>query len=335
MSAAATQTQTNLQDWNDGISVVVPTFRRPEGIKTALGSLLGQSSGGRLMEVIVADNDPEAGARDCVAEFVQKAPFDINYVHVPEPGVSNARNGALEHVRGRFIIFLDDDMEALPGWVENLVATSLKFNAGIVFGPAHARMPHPEDPRNIFLEPYFSRLAKTDHEGLIKETLGTGGCLLDLNLCQMPEPPFDTSLNEVGGEDDLLFDHLRQGGTKVAWSPNAKAWEHVPEKRATDRYIWKRNFAFGQGPVHIHAERGRKGWPGIVRFMCTGTLQFLAYGPICVALRVFNYPSYVEYMAKTARGLGKILWWNGFSPKLYGAAMLKSDAKPGTPGKTA
>ena len=329
MKTASVQKQTD--NWDDGISIVVPTFRRPEGIITALTSLLEQSSGGRVMEVIVADNDPQGGARETVEGFIKKAPFEIRYVHVPEPGVSNARNGALEHIRGRFIIFLDDDMEALPGWVESLVATSEKFEAGIVFGPAHAAMPNPEDPRNIYLEPYFSRLAKTDKEGLINETLGTGGCLLDLTLCDMPDPPFDTSLNEVGGEDDLLFDHLRQKGTKVAWSPDAKAWEHVPAKRATDSYIWKRNFAFGQGPVHIRAERGVKGWPGIVRFMFTGTLQFFVYGFFCAALRLFNYPSYVEYLAKTARGLGKMVWWDGFSPKLYGAATLKDDVKPDGP----
>lgn len=312
-------------NWENGISIVVPTFRRPEGIQTALASLVTQSSGGRDMEIIVADNDPDGGAYETVASFFTTSPVEIRYVHVPDPGVSNARNGAFELVRGRFVIFLDDDMEALPGWVEHLVATSEKFEAGIVFGPAIARMPYPEDPRNIYLEPYFSRIASTDDEGPIQETLGTGGCLLDLKRCKMPVPPFDTSLNEVGGEDDLLFDHLRQGGTTVAWSPKARAWEHVPAKRATDSYIWKRNFAFGQGPVHIRAERGIRGWPGIVRFMCTGSLQFAAYGLICLALRVFNYPSYVEYMAKTARGLGKILWWDGLSPKLYGAAALKSE----------
>ena len=325
MTQASTSTTLG---WNEGVSIVVPTFRRPEGIQIALTSLLSETAGERPIEVIVADNDPDGGARDIVEPFIRKAPFDIRYVHVPDPGVSNARNGALELVRGRFIIFLDDDMEALPGWVDALIQTSLKFKAGIVFGPAIAQMPQPDDPKNPYLEPYFSRLAGTDKEGLINETLGTGGCLLDLSLCDMPNPPFDTALNETGGEDDILFEHLRQGGTLVAWSPKARAWEHVPAKRATDDYIWKRNFAFGQGPCGIALERGVMGLPSLLRFMVAGALQLLLYVPPYLFFKVIGKPVYVKYLAKTARGLGKIFWWDGLSPKLYGAATLKTQNQP-------
>ncbi len=324
MTAAKKISHSNPDNWQEGISVVVPTFRRPEGIQIALQSLASQTVSGRPTEIIVADNDPEGGAKDAVEKIAKSSPIEIIYVHVPDPGVSNARNGALEHVRGRFIIFLDDDMEALPGWIDSLVKTSIEYKAAIVFGPAVAQMPNPDDPKNPYLEPYFSRLAKTDHEGLIQETLGTGGCLLDTSICSFPTPPFDTSLNEVGGEDDLLFDYLIQNGAKVAWSPKAKAWEHVPAKRATDSYIWKRNFAFGQGPVHIAAEHGLKGLPHILRYTVTGSIQLLLFAPIFGLLKMAGRPSYVKYLAKTARGLGKVFWWDGFSPKLYGAATLKT-----------
>jgi len=175
------------------------------------------------------------------------------------------------------------------------------------------------------MEPYFERIAKKSNEGLMNETLGTGGCLLDLSLCDMPSPPFDTSLNETGGEDDLLFDHLRQRGTKVAWSPQAEAYEHVPAKRATESYIRTRNFAFGQGPSHIQASRGLKGIPGVMRFMTTGFIQLCLFTPVYLFLKLIKHPAYIAYLARSARGLGKIFWWDSLSPKLYGAAVLKTD----------
>ena len=316
-------TRKSTENWDEGVSVIVPTFQRPDGIEIALKSLSEQTADGRIMEIVVADNDPAASARNFVTSFAKTCPIEIVYVHVPDPGVSNARNGALKAARGRFIIFLDDDMEALERWVQSLIDTSLKLKAGIVFGPAVARMPNPSDPRNPYMEPFFSRIAEMDHEGLMSETLGTGGCLLDLNLCDMPNPPFDTSLNETGGEDDILFDHLRRNGTKVGWSPNAKAWEIVPAKRATPEYIWTRNFAFGQGPTHIHASRGWKGILGVLRFMITGTIQMCMYAPVYFGLKMVGHPAYVKYMAKTARGLGKLFWADSLSPKLYGAAVLK------------
>ncbi|NNE58540.1 MAG: glycosyltransferase family 2 protein [Hellea sp.] len=316
-------TQNETQNWNEGVSIIVPTYQRPDGIEIALGSLLDQQIEGRCVEIIVADNDPAGSARAFVESFKKRAAFDVVYVHVPQPGVSNARNGAMEKARGRFIAFLDDDMEALEGWVQSLIDTSLKFKAGIVFGPAIARMPNPEDARNPYMEPFFSRIADMKNEGLMNETLGTGGCLLDLDLCNMPSPAFDTSLNETGGEDDILFDHLRQTGTKVAWSPKAESIEIVPAKRATPEYIWTRNFAFGQGPSHIHASRGLKGIPGVIYFMATGSIQWVLFGIAYLVMKRLGHPAYVKYLARTARGLGKIFWTDRFSPKLYGAAVLK------------
>ena len=52
--------------WNEGVSIVIPTYKRPDGIKGALESLEGSSAGDRLLEIVVADNDPNASARDYV-----------------------------------------------------------------------------------------------------------------------------------------------------------------------------------------------------------------------------------------------------------------------------
>jgi len=69
------------------------------------------------MEIIVADNDPMGSAKDYVTTFAKTSDIEVIYKHVPEPGVSNARNGALSIARGRFIAFLDDDMQALDDYI--------------------------------------------------------------------------------------------------------------------------------------------------------------------------------------------------------------------------
>ena len=68
--------------WSEGISVIVPTFQRPDGIKIALNSLKKQHVDNRVMEIVVADNDPTGSAREFVTTFAKDCPFDVIYVHV-------------------------------------------------------------------------------------------------------------------------------------------------------------------------------------------------------------------------------------------------------------
>jgi len=310
-------------NWSEGVSIIIPTFRRPEGIKLVLESIKTQTANGRALEIVVADNDPQASAKDYVETFASSCQTPVNYVHIPEPGVSNARNGALDKARGRYIIFIDDDMEATDGYIETFLRVSESYDAAIVFLPAVAAMPDPEDPRNMYMAPFFSRVFENTEEGLVEGHLGTGGCLLDLAKCSMPVPAFDPALNEVGGEDDQLFMHLVEHGAKVAWSPHALAHEHVPSKRATPEYLWTRNFAFGQGPTQEAGDKGLAGSLEIIKWMCVGAVQTLIYAPIYGITKLMDRPVYIKYLAKTAQGLGKIFWWDGFTPRLYGAATLK------------
>lgn len=311
--------------WNEGVSIVIPTYKRPEGIQNALDSLVGQTAGERIIEIVVADNDPNASAKDIVAEFARTSAIEVIYKHVPEPGVSNARNGALSVARGRFIAFLDDDMKALKGWLEELVKTSLKYKAGITFGPAIAVMPNKEDPLNPYMEPFFSRIADAP-EGYITKCLGTGGCLLDLSLCDMPSPAFDPIHNETGGEDDVLFHHLTSHGAKVAWASKAESHEIVPASRATAKYMWKRNFAFGQGPAQEEADKGILGGIGILKWMIVGVIQFLAFTPAWILLKLLGQPFHIHFQNRCAQALGKIFWWNNFRQKLYGVNATTSIA---------
>lgn len=303
---------------NDAVSIVIPTFQRSAGLSNAIKSLSIQLIAADLMQVIVVDNNPTPQERLLVETLSDLFKNPITYVHVAEAGLSNARNAAMAVVETQFVAFLDDDMIASPEWLIELLTASHKYEAGIVFGPTFAVMPNPNDARNPYLQPLFSRLIDKDKDGLVETTLGAGGCLLDLEHCNMPSPPFDIDLNKRGGEDDILFDHLRLQGTRVAWTPTATCLEVVPERRTQATYIRSRNFGYGQGPARIHASRGLSEVPGILYFMATGSLQTVIYGLTYAFTAVRKHPSSVKYLALASRGLGKIFWGERFSLELYG-----------------
>lgn len=84
------------------ISVVIPTFKRPELLANAIRSVLDQSVA--PAEIIISDNDPAHSARSVASEF------DTKYVDSSsESGASHARNSGEAIATSEWIAFLDDD----------------------------------------------------------------------------------------------------------------------------------------------------------------------------------------------------------------------------------
>lgn len=313
-------------NWQEGVSIIVPTFRRPNAVIIALKSLAAQDAGARALEVIVVDNDPNASAKAAVEDYIRTAPHETRYIHVPEPGVSNARNGAMKAARGRYLAFLDDDMEATETWLSGLLQTTMAHEASVCFGPIEAVLPADEEPLDAMMQPCFSRRFDGG-DGLTNGVaFGMGGCLMDLQQCELPSPPFNPDMNESGGEDDWLFSLLIARGARMAWASKALTYEHVPRNRLTLAYFWKRNFAFGQGPTQAAADQGVKGALGVVKWMFVGIVQTILSVPLYVLLKLFKRPSFVTYYGKLAQGAGKVFWWGSFSPRIYGASLVENKA---------
>lgn len=300
-----------------GVSIVIPTYKRPNDILRALKSIESQAIEQPLCEIVVVDNDPKHSAKTAVDNFIHQSPATITFVHEPNPGVSNARNTALKHARGRFIAFLDDDMEARSGWLAALLKASKDNQAGLVFGPVEAVMPDPEKPIYAFMSGAFDRIPY-DENGYIEKGVATGGCLADRMAASWPRPVFDPALNQTGGEDDAFFSYLLELGVKAYWTNEAKCFEHVPEKRATLLYVWKRNFAFGQSPAQEASEKGFSGLPKVLFWMAVGGAQSLASLPELTLYSITGSPKRVRSLVKLAQGVGKVFWMKALSPKLYG-----------------
>ncbi len=299
------------------LSIIIPTYKRPDALARALASIENEELRDFDIEIVIADNDPKASAKSLVSQKISTSNMNIVYIHVPEPGVSNARNSALAAAKGRYILFLDDDMEACSPWVQPMVDAAKKFNAALVFGPVNAVMPDSDNPFYDKMRPLFSR-KNPGEDGLIERGIGTGNCFIDREKVTLPTPAFDTSLNHTGGEDDALFRQLEKQDIRIAWTNAAVTLEHVPASRATMKYVWRRNFAFGQAPTHEAADKGILGWPLVIMWMCVGVLQIVSFGVRFVITRILKRPEAVFNLGRLAQGCGKVFWSERLSPKFYG-----------------
>jgi glycosyltransferase involved in cell wall biosynthesis len=88
------------------VSVVMPTWNRPELLRLSIESVLAQTSGFR--ELIVADDGSDAPTRALLEEFAARPRVRVLWrQHRGNPGA--VRNAGIHEASGRYIAFADSD----------------------------------------------------------------------------------------------------------------------------------------------------------------------------------------------------------------------------------
>src|SRR5262245_3552674 len=94
-------------------SVLIPTRNRRESLLRTLRALHSQRGDGPRFEVIVSFDRCSDGSADAVAREFPNA----RAVIPSAPGPSGALNAAARAAKAPLFIFLDDDMDPVPGFV--------------------------------------------------------------------------------------------------------------------------------------------------------------------------------------------------------------------------
>jgi len=307
----------------DVVSIVIPTLNRQASLQRALASACGQSGLEAVaLDIVVIDNSAEANARDSVAGFAAQG-LPVRYLSEPRPGVANARNAGVAAAKGRWIAFLDDDEEARPDWIAQLVAVARRTQADAVFGPVEARADGAGDIGG--LAPYFSRrIARPDASDItdLAAYLGTNNSMFDRARCLGGGAPFETSLNETGGEDSLLLKRLVMQGRRFAWAAPAGVIEWTSARRLNWAYVRKRKFLSGQIRVFVHRMVGPAQWGRILMWMAVGLAQCVGGGLAALAFWPFDRARAARAAATACGGLGKVFWTPRFRPALYGSGLV-------------
>lgn len=300
------------------VSVLIPTFRRPDSFVRAVRSVFAQLDVGAF-EVIAIDNSPEGSALTVFAQIEAEAPVPFRWAHEPKPGVAQARNAALKLARGKLVAWLDDDEEASPRWLASLIATRNSTGAQSVFGPVAARAGH-ETENAEFFEQLYSRSGPRQ-SGPCGHAYGIGNSLQPRSMFDEPHP-FDARADQRGGEDDRLFSSWADAGAQFAWAADARVIEHLGSERTHLAHGLKRAFAYGQGPSETAWASGKLA--SLSRHMCIGALQAVVYGTASAVVMAGSTPRALSLLDRAARGAGKVFWF--CEQRFYGQALLRQPA---------
>lgn len=233
------------------VSVIIPTYNRPEPLRACLASLARQDFPIEKFEVVVVDDGSKPAMKLDTGIFDMG--LNLQILVQDNKGPSSARNAGAQVAKGEFLLFTDDDCEPCPNWVRTMVATlhihpetlvggktinALKSN---VFAQASQLL-------NSYVYEYYNqqgtkpRFFASNNIGLAKHHFSQMG-------------GFNTTFTSHYSEDRDFCDRWIQLGKSMVYEPGAV----IEHSHVMGPYHFLRqHFRYGTGARSFHLERKQR-----------------------------------------------------------------------------
>jgi glycosyltransferase involved in cell wall biosynthesis len=221
------------------LSVIVPTRNRADSVCRALDALTRQTADPRRFEVVVVPND-------CIDDTAARVdaltlPFEHRIVERRDPGMSTARNAGAATAVGRVLVFMDDDIEPPPGFVDAHAEAHTGAGEQVVAVGAYLVPDLPRRP-TLLLE----RLRRLDAEFATHQTdparpldwrYAVGGNMSMSASLFASLGGFDDAIATYGGEDYELAIRAEVAGAVFVFAPDADGYHHRRDDHTLDDYL--------------------------------------------------------------------------------------------------
>jgi GT2 family glycosyltransferase len=181
------------------VSVVIPTFRRPQLLKRCIDALLMQTLHPSEFEIIIVDDDGSDETRELVARSARSSQPAIRYLrNGGKHGPAAARNEGWKNAKGPLIAFTDDDCIPERDWLARGMAAFNDDTAGVC---GRIIVPVSRTPTDYELNTSFLEFAE----------FATANCFYTRTALESAGG-FDERFTKAWREDaDLFFTLLKRG----------------------------------------------------------------------------------------------------------------------------
>jgi glycosyltransferase involved in cell wall biosynthesis len=214
------------------ISVLIPTYRRPQDLRRGLEALKNQTRPADEILVVVRDSD--ADTRLFLADFDAEG-MPLKIVSVTLPGVVAAMNNGLAEATGDIIALTDDDTAPYSDWLERIAA---HFVADEKLGGVGGRDWQPVERGNkqvVGIVQWHGRVIGNHHlgAGAAREVDTLKGANCAYRAQPLKKIGFETRLLGEGAQvhwELSLCLAMKRAAWKLVYDP-AVAIDHFPAKR--------------------------------------------------------------------------------------------------------
>jgi glycosyltransferase involved in cell wall biosynthesis len=243
------------------LGILVPTYNRAASLRRTLSSLAARADRPPPAQLIVIDNNSADTTREVCGAFP-----GVLYVFEPRQGLSYARNAGIAALSDwqpdDVIAFIDDDVEAAPGWLSALHRAFDQCPDADAVGGRVLPVNASEFPAWLTAA-HWGPLALQDHGShprlfSSREPIGLIGANVAFRKRVFDRiggfsPQVQRVKDGVGSTEDHEFlVRLYHAGGKALYTPDALVVTHVPAERLTREY--HRRWHLGHGRFHAVME---------------------------------------------------------------------------------
>jgi glucosyl-dolichyl phosphate glucuronosyltransferase len=244
------------------LTIAICTWNRSALLRQALAQMTSLVIPARVdLEVLVVNNNSTDDTDGVIETFSGRLP--IRRLFEPKPGQSNARNTAVSHARGAYVLWTDDDVLVDPNWVSGYADAFRAFPGGVVYGgpilPAFASPPPTwlTEAWPVVANAYAIRDLGAEPLRFDGEATTPFGANFVIRTQEQRTISYDPELGlkpggNIRGEETDVVTKLLDHGHEGWWVPGARVRHHIPVERMTTGYV--RSYFRGSGEALVKRE---------------------------------------------------------------------------------
>ena len=234
------------------VSIVIPTYARPERLRECLAALSRQTMPADTFEIVVVDDgspQPVVPPADTAA-----AGPTIRIIRQPNAGPSAARNRGVAEARGELIALTDDDCLPTPAWLESLVSAHRQCPDALVGGITFNGLTDDvfATTSQLIIDLVYEHFNADEASAYFL----TSNNILCSRAAYSELGGFDTTFPRAGAEDRDFCDRWRASGRPLRLVP-AATLEHRHAQNVK-RFLGL-HYRYGRGAYVYKTKRLRRG----------------------------------------------------------------------------
>ncbi|MGB6301298.1 MAG: glycosyltransferase [Rivularia sp. (in: cyanobacteria)] len=233
------------------ISIVIPTYNRPERLADCLESIINLEYPGDRFEVIVVDDGSKMPLEKVIEPFKNR--LKITLLKQQNQGPATARNTGAKQASGDFIAFTDDDCKPAPDWLSKLAARLVTAPNSMVGGKTLNALPNNlySTTSQVLIDYLYNYYNLTSQKS---NFFASNNFALASDKFQALGG-FDTNFPLAAGEDREFCDRWLQYGNEMVYAPEVQVYH---AHKLTLSSYWRQHFFYGRGAFCFHQVRAKR-----------------------------------------------------------------------------